>query len=269
MRNILIASFFASCSILATSAEWAGWPAEGGDIMLPAGEKVFVTDADVGNFANVSSITFGEGAELVFSNSTEPLFLRAPFVNNGGATVRFTGSMPVVIEASNVNWTGTNFLEGASTVIVSNRYGLGTSRTAEVQVAQTADLWFGGEGLTNDVPIFIEQLSNRTPLRQMQHNRAFGPFVQNGSFTDDMNTLYGDAIINGTYYCRSSSAPRPDSGCSLHIAGPWSWGGVFQMQSKGTIYIDHQVVRNVQAQRTFSKLYWSGYQNSTEKSSRL
>lgn len=232
---------------------WAGWPSGGGDVVIPAGETVTVTDADAEGVSRTTSVSFGEGATLVFANTTSTLFLNGGFVNDGEAAVRYTGSKPVVITADNTDWTGASSLEGDSTLIVSNRYGLGSASTPEVKVAKTANLWFGGNGLTNDVPIWIDQGMAK---RQMQHDRAFGPFVQNGSFTDDMNTLYGDAIINGTYYCKSTSGAKVDEGRHFHINGPWSWGGYLTPGGDGTFHIDHQATRKM---GTFQ---WSGYQNS-------
>ena len=78
----LVVSILAGVTFIASADQWAGWPAEGGDVVLPDGEKVFVSDADIDNFSKATSIIFGENSELVITNMAQTFFDIAAFQGN-------------------------------------------------------------------------------------------------------------------------------------------------------------------------------------------
>lgn len=233
------------------AGEWSDLPVVGGGVAVPDGETAVVRDSDAASVAAATSIALGEDSTLIFSNTTSTVFLNATLSNGSGAKVSYAGTKSVVITGDNSGFTGTARVEGSSTLIVSNRYGLGSSATPEVRVEATANLWFGGNGLTNDVPL---RIIKGMASRRYQQNPAFGPFVQNGSFVDDYDARYGDTIINGAWSVNAASGTqRVDDGRHLYINGEWTYGGLFRIAGPGTIHINHQSKSSV------SSLYYDTY----------
>ena len=179
------------------SSEWAGWPEEPGqDVIIPLNARVVVTDADAAKVSAVRSITLLPSASLVFSNVSKRVDLQADVSDNGNAKITLVKGAYVILDGDNSNYVGKTTVDAMSTLIVSNRYGLGTSATPAVAVENGGVLLFGGNGLTNDVPLktFGDRQFQVDPVND-------GAFVQNGTLDvgNGPTITLGDAEINGLY----------------------------------------------------------------------
>lgn len=215
------------------TSEWTGWPDEPGqDVLIPVGVEVVVSDADVAKVAQVASIAMSPSSSLVFSNETQKLDLTAKLLTSGASKLSFVCGANVILDGDNSGYAGTTSIDATSTVIVSNRYGLGASETPAVTVAASGVLLFGGNGLTNDVPLMTEG------SRQFQVDpENDGTFVQNGTLNvgSGPTVTFGDAELNGIYKNISGSMSTSVlDGHRVTMNGSASCVGYFKLEGSGT-----------------------------------
>ena len=186
-----------SIAFVGSAAAWE-WP-EAADIVVPANTTANVTADDVAKLAAARTLTIGANSYVYFDHGATPLVLSAAVTADASATMWLRNSAYVVFSGNNENFLGKTYGRSSSTLVVSNRFGLGCAQTKTVDFSQ-ANLLFGGAGLTNDVPIKINVLDT---VRRLQVDPAAGTFVQNGDFTDwntYANLILGNAVFNGNYY---------------------------------------------------------------------
>ncbi|MBQ2631606.1 MAG: hypothetical protein IJG13_18155 [Kiritimatiellae bacterium] len=166
-------------------------------ITIGSGETYNASDlASVTALQTATAITIYEGGILEYSDSANELVLSTPI--SGGGTIKTTTGKKMVVLGDNSNFLGDWQL--ASPVVVSNRHGLGCADSMGVyfKTGATGDtLKFGGEGLTNDVPLNIIDVGLTLKLRDADD--FSGPFVQNGLITHkvSLGMQTHDMILRG------------------------------------------------------------------------
>lgn len=225
-------------------SEWHGWPTEPGQkVVIPKSMSITVTDADAALVAQCASIKMNMDSSLTFAGLTEPLTLGMPVTAASTTSIGIKDGSYVVITGDNRAYLGSTVIDAQSTVIVSNRYGLGCLATQPCVVAKDGILKFGGDGLTNDVPITAD-VEGGSPSRQFQINLDDGTFVQNGAYVCGRGTTItlGDAVFNSTVEASGLSPTfivmEPHS---LTFNGKVLWGGGYLAfaGSSGKIYFNH------------------------------
>lgn len=172
------------------SSAFGFWEDKTGEVTIPAGETYTVTENDVVYLDNVTKIVFGNSKSVLkFQNVTTPCDLKTQLEGEGSLALE---NAYVILDADNSGYLGATTVDksfaagkGVSTLVVSNRYGLGTAVTPVFKYRQGATIKFGGNGLTNDVAI-----------GGFDYNTTFNPswddddgvFVQNNDLTP-INTL--------------------------------------------------------------------------------
>lgn len=137
--------------------------------------KIVVTDTyDIDSAEKVAEVRasdgldIAEGATVTYSDAETPLILDVPVT--GAGTFRATSGNKLVLLADNSGFLGDWDVTDTMTA-VSNRYGLGSSATKEARFSRSDAstylfmLWFGGNGLTNDVPLRLMS-GGRWPLKE-------------------------------------------------------------------------------------------------------
>ena len=193
MQNIMGFSVRLTVAMLVAvsySSAFGFWEDKSGEVTIPAGETYTVAEEDVVYLDNVTKIIFGSAKSVLkFTNAETTCILKAPLVGEGSLDVE---NAKLVLEADNSGYFGATTVDksfangkGCSTLVISNRYGLGTAATPVFKYRQGATIKFGGNGLTNDVAI-----------GGFDYNTTFNPswddddgvFVQNNDLTP-INTL--------------------------------------------------------------------------------
>lgn len=175
---------------LVTLSAFGFWEDKSGEVTIPAGETYTVAEEDVGYLANVTKIIFGSAKSVLkFTNSETTCILEAPLVGDGTLDVE---NAKLVLAADNSGYLGATTVDksfgngqGCSTLVISNRYGLGTAATPKLLFRNGATIKFGGDGLTNDVA--IGGYDYNTTFKPMWDDET-GVFVQNNDLTP-INTL--------------------------------------------------------------------------------
>ena len=217
--------------------QWDGWPEEPGQaVTIPLGTTVVVTDADAAKVSAVCSLTLMPSAKLIFSNETAKVDLKATVVARAAADVSFVRGAYVILEGDNSDYVGKTRVDATSTLIVSNRYGLGRANaTPAVVVENGGTLLFGGNGLTNDVPLDVYG------DHSFQVDFTEGPFVQNAKIQihSGAAVTFGDAILNGPFANDGASPSiRVKEGRTVAFNGSYSMVGYFKMSGKGTMCLN-------------------------------
>ena len=205
---------------------------------LISGEKLVVGESDLDKLRRCTEIRLMVGSELVFSNTTSTIDLSMPIIGYADSFIRYCDGAYAVIGGDNSEFFGSTVLDATSTVIVSNRYGLGTSATQAVVVPSGGVLQFGGAGLTNDVPLTMRG------NRQLQVDTAYGPFVQNSKLLVYAGPAltFGDAIFNARF---ENSAASPtilvNSGRTVVFNAEVYTSGYFMLGGTGSIVLNSPV----------------------------
>ena len=164
--------------------DWTGWPDAGTatEAQVPDGVTAEVTDADLDRLAALETVTCGADSKVVFRTTRKDIRLAAKFT--GGASVEvFTDGATVVLDGDNSGLVSPGgFVFSNTTVIVSNRYGLGSVRTAPATftpaqpfAANQSRLFFDGPAaVTNDCALLFDygcRVGHRDPsVRFVQAN---------------------------------------------------------------------------------------------------
>lgn len=163
-------------------------------VVVGDGETYEAKDAaSVTTLASADSITVAAGGVIDYTDADDELVLACPV--SGEGTIKATSGKKILVLGDNSGFLGD--WQIVSPVVVSNRYGLGCSESkgAFFQSGSTKDsLKFGGNGLTNDVPITLA-VAVSPLLRKM--DETTGELVLNGLVTHKAaSTFY---TPNATY----------------------------------------------------------------------
>lgn len=191
-------------------AEAANWsddavPGAGEKALIPAGATVRISDADVDVVQGVAAIEVAQGGRLEFANAGTALVLTN--VISGAGDICATDSKGITLAGYNFDHVG--LMEFTNTpVYVTSRWGLGNPSRPVVHWGNV--LRFRGEGLTNDVPIRIQD------VRDAYKNR----------FTDN----YADCWVQNGYldYLLQSDSPRIGCGNYVFTGGLRNSAGALQ-----------------------------------------
>ncbi|MBQ6915802.1 MAG: hypothetical protein IJQ65_08775, partial [Kiritimatiellae bacterium] len=165
--------------------EWEGWPTTpGATAVVPKNTTVYIYESDVPNVAALGTIDMGPGSVVVCSGLSEGFALPQ---TTGFGTFAILDTDGVVLSGDSSGLTAPGgFLISNSCVAVSNRYGLGSSQSAAARVycgTKSDVLTFGGEGLTNDVPLQIWPGTGANGGFLLGSRTAGEVFVQNADLT--------------------------------------------------------------------------------------
>ena len=198
------------------TGDWTGWPDAGTatEAQIPDGVTVEVTDADLDRLAALETVTCGADSKVVFRTTRKDIRLAAKFT--GGASVEvFTDGATVVLDGDNSGLVSPGgFVFSNTTVIVSNRYGLGSVRTAPATFgpAQPFDknqshLFFDGPAaVTNDCALLFDygcRVGHRDPsVRFVQANdvtqrHGLSATFQRFAVTNDLTLAAGSRMDLG------------------------------------------------------------------------
>lgn len=174
------------------AGEWTGWPKAGTatTATMPDGTVAEITDENVDDVMALTEIKAGEGVKIVSHTSGRVLDLKASV--SGGASFVFHDAGTVVLSGDNSGLISPGgFAFSNTTVVVSNRFGLGGARTAAATFCPAAPcaknfstLFFGGDAVTNNAPLSFDYGF------RMGHLDPDVRFVQNAEVTQD----HGSAI---------------------------------------------------------------------------
>ena len=208
-------------SVLGASGVWTGWPTTAGaTAQVPQDATVFITDGDVANVAGLGKIMLGAGSTVVCSGLTQWLNISAAV--SGYGTFRIVDSAGVTLLGDNSKLISPGHFDIANSyVAVSNRCGLGSTKTAAASVSfSTRDrpLVFGladGSVFTNNVGISVSQTSASSTQIAFGTDSKDQWLVQNGDFTTSVNGNYSNRImIRGSVeFAKSFLAPNSQSYC--------------------------------------------------------
>lgn len=207
--------------------EWTGWPKAGTATMvtMPDGTEAEITDENVDDVMALTEIKAGEGVKIVCRTSGRALDLKASV--SGDASFVFHDAGTVVLSGDNSGLISPGgFAFSNTTVVVSNRFGLGGTRTAAATfcpAAPCADnlstLFFGGDAVTNVAPLLFSYGF------QMGHLDPDVRFVQNADITQEhggtariQNAMLTNDFTIASNYTVSVSALRMLNGAVFRIA---------------------------------------------------
>ena len=177
------------------AGEWAGWPDVGtADFAaIPNGEEVVITDADIEKVQALSSIKTGVDTKILCRTTISPLVLPASI--SGGVTFEAHNCGTVVLTGDNSGIVAPGaFIFSNTTVVVSNRFGLGGVLTGAANFwpaaplnANRSVLRFGGDAVTNDVEVVFHYGA------YVGHDDPSVRFVQNANLTQ-LNGSNGSTV---------------------------------------------------------------------------
>ena len=211
MQNIMgfsVRLTVAALVAVSYSSAFGFWEDKSGEVKIPAGETYTVAEEDVGYLANVTKIIFGSAKSVLkFTNAETTCILEAPLVGDGTLDVE---NAKLVLAADNSGYLGATTVDksfgngkGCSTLVISNRYGLGTAATPKLLFRNGATIKFGGDGLTNDVA--IGGYDYNTTFKPMWDDET-GVFVQNNDLTPINSMSFRNAEITKGVFGKPDSA---------------------------------------------------------------
>ena len=203
----------------ASLASFGYWEDKSGTVSVLSGE-IGITENDKPSAA-VTEIAVDYGATLWITNLTTKWEMTTPI--SGQGKIRVKGcSANLIINADNRNYRGApkgqpgyfSVEDATTTVIVSNRYGLGSSSFKKNASAFSSNSFkFGGNGLTNDVGI-----SSGNYYLQPTWSGETGTFVQNGPLDGYMFRFYCSAEMYGSTLGNGNmSNIEVPGGCSFTV----------------------------------------------------
>lgn len=227
------------------AGDWNGWPDAGTATVaqIPDGLTVEITENDLAKVAALETVECGAGTKVVFRTTRAALHLATKFV--GGAVVEvFTDGATVVLDGDNSGLVSPGgFVFSNTTVVVSNRFGLGSRRTAPATFWPAAPwrdnrsrLFFDGQAaVTNDCALLFNygcQIGHRdADVRFVQAN---GVVQKNGlsyapqrfAVTNDLTLAAGcrmDLDLGGTDLS-SGAHFRIEEGATFNASGNYGSG---------------------------------------------
>lgn len=194
----------------------AYWEDKSGDVTVSS--AVGITESDKPTAA-VTKINLSYGSTLWVTNLTTKWEMTTPISGSGKIRVK-SCSDNLIINADNRDYTGWPsgqpgywaVEDAATTVIVSNRYGLGSSTSKKAASLYSGTSFkFGGNGLTNDVAI------TGTYEFAPQWAAEEGTFVQNNSLDCNSFAFRNAEITCGTFGSGNTTYIKVAPGCSLTV----------------------------------------------------
>ena len=141
------------------------WPeAPGGKVTVPVNKQVEVRTAeDAAKVQAYAELKLSSGSRVTVQNLTDDFVLSAALSGNGEFVAANLPKIVLAGDNSNLGEGGFAFTDCG--VIVSNRYGLGgaATRYADFTKGDNGFLTFGGEGVTNDVPLHLHAADMNFP----------------------------------------------------------------------------------------------------------
>lgn len=140
---------------------WTGWPEVGSTnaVAIPDGVEVEISDADIEKVQSLASIKAGIGSRIICRTSVSPFVLNASISGDVVFDARDCGTVVLSGDNSGIITPG-GFVFSNTTVVVSNRFGLGGALTgaahfypASPMTENRSTLTFGGDAVTNDVKL--------------------------------------------------------------------------------------------------------------------
>ena len=221
MKNVCrVSSCLTLALLVATSCSSAfgWWEDKEGEVSITSG-NVYITENDKPSAA-VTNITIGYGAKLWVTNLTTKWTMTTPISGNGGFNVQNCADN-LIINANNRSYTGYAIgqpgcfavKDAQTSVIISNRYGLGSHLFKNAASGCSANSFkFGGNGLTNDVAINISS-GAFTP----QWPNETGTFVQKASLSCGSCVFRNVEITAGVFGNGNLTTIDVAQGCSLTV----------------------------------------------------
>lgn len=143
------------------AGEWNGWPEAGSveEISIPDGTQAVIEDADIEKMSALSRIATGRDTRILCRTSCDSFVLTASL--SGGARFEALDCPKIVLAGDNSGLVEPGgFFFSNTTVVVSNRWGLGSRSTKAAEFYPAAPLAnnysvlrFGGDALTNDAAL--------------------------------------------------------------------------------------------------------------------
>ena len=204
----------ATLLVFGSSAFGGYWEGKTGAVSVP--KNTAITEGDKPS-AEVTKITVAYSYTLYITNLTTKWEMTTPISGSGKIIIQ-NCSDNLIINADNRDYTGWPSgrpgcisVDSASTVIVSNRYGLGSSSFKKAVQAPGNNIKFGGAGLTNDVAIsgsgtFMPQWPDET-----------GTFVQNASLQFNTFKFRNAEVSAGALGNSNASSVQVEPGCLLTL----------------------------------------------------
>lgn len=217
MKNISGFSRMTIATLLVSGSSAFGgyWEGKTGAVSVP--NNTAITEGDKPS-AEVTKITVGYGITLWITNLTTKWEMTTPISGSGKLRIK-NCSDNLIVNADNRDYIGAAkgqrgcfaVEDAATTVIVSNRYGLGSSSFQKAATAASANSFkFGGAGLTNDVAItggtFAPQWPDET-----------GTFVQNASLQFNSFKFRNAEVSAGALGDSNTSSVQVEPGCLLTL----------------------------------------------------
>ena len=143
------------------NSEWTGWPEAGSTnaVAIPDGVEVEISDNDIGKVQSLSAIETGVGSKIFLRTTESPVVLNASISGDVTFDARDCGTVVLAGDNSGIIAPG-GFIFSNTTVVVSNRFGLGGALTGAAHFYPAAEvtknrstLTFGGDAVTNDVEL--------------------------------------------------------------------------------------------------------------------
>ena len=227
--------------------EWTGWPKVGTatKAVVPDGVVAEVLDADLPKLAALAEVECGVGAKIVFKTTADFIDLTAKF--SGGVEILvFTDGARVVLDADNSGIVSPGaFIFSNTTVVVSNRYGLGSTAASPATFwpavpfnsdSNKSYLYFDGpDAVTNDCELLFHygcQMGHLDPaVRFVQANNVVQKYGSTATFgrfgiRNDMTIAVGSTIDIGSAGTANAggSTLRIEDGATVKAAGNYGSG---------------------------------------------
>lgn len=193
----------------------AYWEDKSGEVTVTA--AVGITESDKPTAA-VTNIKLQYGSTLWVTNLTTKWEMTTPISGSGKIRVK-SCSDNLIINADNRDYTGWPsgqpgywaVEDAATTVIVSNRYGLGSSTSKKAaSIVSSTSFKFGGNGLTNDVAITGTSFAPQWADEE-------GTFAQNNSLDCSSFSFRNAEITCGTFGSLNTANINVAPGCSFTV----------------------------------------------------
>ena len=225
-------------SAASVSGEWNGWPEAGTveEVSIPDGTEVIIEDDDAEKVSALSRIAAGRDTRIVCRALRNPLVLAASL--SGGARFEARDCAQIVLAGDNSRLSEPGgFFFSNTTVVVSNRWGLGSRSTKAAEFWPAAPLAnnysmlrFGGDALTNDAAIVFNygfRIGHLEPSRTVvmnndvvQKSGAYDPLERNARFLGNIAIATNATMTVHTPYLNSDVELRIERGATLNS----SWG---------------------------------------------
>lgn len=233
------------------AGEWTGWPKAGTatTAMMPDGTVAEITDENIDDVMALTEIKAGVGVKVICRTSGRALDLKASV--SGGASFVFHDAGTVVLSGDNSGLISPGgFAFSNTTVVVSNRFGLGGALAAAATFCPAAPcannlstLFFGGDAVTNDVPLSFSygfRMGHLDPdVRFVQNadivqEQGAAINLQYAGITNDFTIASNRTVSVNTLRLLNDAVIRIPLGATLHNANANLGTGFYYIDGKIT-----------------------------------